>query len=94
MIGKKTGGRIKGVSVNKRTRWLQEQLDRSGIDWVTEYKKALAEKNLQMMSVLTELLPYLAAKLNPSEYTLDTPVEEANEPADILSLINRKEMLK
>lgn len=88
MIGKKTGGRIKGVSVNKRTRWLEEQLSRNGIDWPTEYKKALAEGNTQMMSVLTDLLPYLAAKLNPSDYTLDVPEEapEANE-ADILSII-------
>ncbi len=89
MIGKKTGGRIKGVSVNKRTRWLEEQFSRNGIDWVTEYKKALAEKDTQMMDCLTALLPYLAAKLNPSEYTLDQP-EDANEPkqqTDILSII-------
>ncbi len=81
----KFGGRKKGTP-NRASRWLRDQLEANDIDWPTEYKKALAAGNTAMMSCLTDLLPYLSAKLNPADYDLDS-TPEAEESADILSII-------
>lgn len=80
-------GRKKGT-LNKKTIFLQQELENVGLSWGEEFKKALVEKDYKRAEILTGLLPYLNPRLKESEAPV--PVEEKpTSPSDnnILSII-------
>ena len=86
----KTGGRTKGTP-NKKTVWLREELSDVGLNWGEEFKKALSKRDYQLLSVLTDLLPYLSPKIKEKE-VLES--EQTVEPTIDQSVLSNEDLIK
>ncbi len=71
----KTGGRQKGT-LNKRTVWLRESLERVDIDFEMQLKSAFETKDYKMIELLQGFLPYLSPKLREREVDQSSEVEQ------------------
>lgn len=80
-------GRKKGTP-NKKSVFLQQELENVGLSWGEEFKKALFEKDYKRAEILTGLLPYL----NPRLKELEAPAHQEEKSVEvnnnILSIIS------
>lgn len=74
----KTGGRKPGTP-NKKSIWLKDELQRVGLSWGEEFKKALNQNDYQKATILANLLPYLNPRLKDVQPEQE-PINEEESP--------------
>jgi hypothetical protein len=82
--GRKTGGRKKGVP-NKTTLKFRELLAEEGVEVEKQLAAAILARDVEMIEVLTKLLPYLTPRLKEQERPTEPAPTEVTPSLDSLS---------
>lgn len=85
--GVRKGGRKKGT-VNKKTVWLREELDKANIDFGKYLRQAFEEKDIRMLNALAGFLPYLNPKIKDKELPEEKPEESDLKDEDTAKLLS------
>lgn len=82
----KVGGRKPGT-LNRRTIWVREEMQKAGFDVFVEMKKACAKRDYGAIDSLSKLLPFLTPPLLPKEHLDDDSpvVTQSTDDTDKLS---------